>query len=108
MLQICTLNERSQHVKLPMVVAHDLPFLVLLLSFGLPILALQHQALIGFPLGFACLLKGSPGEAGTGSAYCSLPVQGRLEGMLGSLCCCLVPASRLLSCLHSYHSFTHC
>lgn len=81
MLQVCTLNEGAQHVQLAMVAAHFLPFLVLLLPSGLPLPALLHQALIGFPLGFAHLLKGRLGETGMGSAYRSLPVHGRLQGM---------------------------
>lgn len=82
MLQVCTLNECAQHIQLAMVTAHDLSFLMLLLPVGLPFSALMHQALIGFPVGFAYLLKGRLGEAGVGSAYRSLPVQGRLHGML--------------------------
>lgn len=102
MLQVCPLYERPKHIQLAVVVAHDLPFLMLLLPFGLSLPALLHQALIGFPLGSALLLKGRLGEAGMGSAYRSLPVKGRLEGMPGSLCCCLVPGpcfmSYLLTC----------
>lgn len=82
MLQICALDECAQHIQSAMVTAHDLSFLMLLLPFGLPFPALMHQALIGFRLGFAHLLKGRLGEAGVGSAYRSLPVQGRLHGML--------------------------
>ena len=82
-----------------MVVAGDLPFLLPLLPSGLPLTALLHQALIGFPVGCAHLLKGRLSETAMGSAYCSLPVHGRLQGMLGNLCCCLVPSSHLFSYL---------
>lgn len=104
MLQVRTLDERPEHVQLAMVVAHHLPFLTLLLAFGLPFEAPLHQAPIGFPLGSALLLKGRLGEAGMGSAYCSLPVKGRSQGMPGSLCCCLVPGPCFMSYLLTFKS----
>ena len=102
MLQVCPLDECPKHVQLAVVVAHELPFLMLHFPFGLPFPALLHQALIGFPLGCALLLKGRLGEAGMGSAYRSLPVKGRGQGMPGSLCCCLVPGPCLMSYLLTF------
>lgn len=98
-LQVCTLNICPQHVQLPMVAAHGLPFFLLLLPSGLPLPALLHQPLIGSPLGGAHLLEGRLGETAVGSAYRSLPVHGRLQGMLGNLCCCLVFGLHLFSYL---------
>ena len=104
MLQVCPLDECPKHIQLAMVVAHELPFLMLLLPFGLPFPAPSHQALIGFSLGCALLLKGRLGQAGMGSAYRSLPVKGRCQGMPGSLCCCLVPGPCLMSYLLTFKS----
>lgn len=101
MLQVCTLSVSPQHVQAPMVATHDLPFLPLLLPSGLPVLALQHQALLGCPLSCAHLCEGRLSETAMGSAYGSLPVHGRLQSMLGNLCRCLVPGSHLFSYLQS-------
>ena len=89
-LHVCVLNKCLEHVQLPMVVAHQLPVVLLLLPLSLPAMAHLHQALLGLSLALVHLLEGRLGEVGVGSAYRSLPVQASLQGMLGSLCCLLV------------------
>lgn len=83
-----------------MVVAHQLPIVVLLLPFGLPSMFLLHQPMLGIPVGLVHLLKGRSAQVGMGSAYRSLPVEGRLQGMLGSSRSFLVPLPGLLSNLN--------
>ncbi|KAA6419134.1 MAG: hypothetical protein FRX49_10874 [Trebouxia sp. A1-2] len=56
-----------------------------------------HQTMLGIPVGLVHLLKGRSPQIGVGSAYRSLPVKGRLQGMLGSSCCFLMPLSDLLN-----------
>ncbi len=96
-LHVCAQSEGLQHVQLAVVVAHQLPIVVVLLPFGLPAMPHLHQTMLGISVGLVHLLKGRSPQVGVGSAYRSLPVEGRLQGMLGSSCCFLVPLPGLLS-----------
>ncbi len=107
MLHVCAQSEGLQHVQLPMVVAHQLPIVVLLLPFGLPAMPHLNQPMLGIPTGLMHLLKGRSPQIGVGSAYRSRPVEGRLQGMLGSRCCFLVPLPGLLSNLKEQPGSSH-
>ena len=106
-LHVCAQSVGLQHGQLAMVVAHQLPIVVLLLPFGLSAMSLLYQPMLGIPISLVHLLKGRSPQIGVGSAYCSLPVEGRLQGMLGSRCCFLVPLPGLLSNLKEQPGSSH-
>ena len=95
-LQVCAQDRGSEHVELPMVGAHQVPVTLLLLPSSLPGTPPFYQAVTGTALGLMDFVEGRLSEAGVSSAYGALPVNGRLEGMLGRFSSLLMP---LLGCL---------